>query len=140
MCYKGARHSRRGRHHHHWHHAKRHWKQRMAAHWETPPVNIEEFDDRYELLVYAAGYTKSDFKVALRDDTLIIGAKKPREEEGTTHWRRREFRPQGFERQFELNDRVDKEAISAKYEDGILKVTVGKLAGFETQRQDIDIV
>ena len=128
------------------HHFKKQFKKMMAhklgQHGKfgySPKVNVRELDDRYELFVYAAGYHKADFKVDLQDNTLIISATKQKAAETDTNWRRQEFRPKSFERQFELNEQVDKENITAKYEDGILKITLVKLEGFETFRRAVDI-
>jgi len=104
-----------------------------------PRVNVQELDDRYELFLYAAGYSKSDFKVDLSDNTLIIAANSTTENEANYNWRRQEFKPRKFERQFELNDKIDKASITAKYEDGVLKVTLAKLEGFETVRREVEI-
>ncbi|MEO1257308.1 MAG: Hsp20/alpha crystallin family protein [Bacteroidota bacterium] len=143
MCYSRANRSHWGKHHHHpRHHAKRWWKHKMAQAWGYPPVNVEELDDRYEILVYAAGYGKSDFGISLKDNTLVVQAEKPATTEEATeqNWRRREFRPGGFERYFELNEKINKEAITAQYADGVLKVTLPKLEGKETFRQEIEVV
>lgn len=134
--------------HHPKHHFKRKFRKMMARKFAQrgrgrfghfPKVNVQELDDRYELFVYAAGYAKSDFKVDLTDNTLIISANSTAETASNYNWRRQEFRPRKFERQFELNDKIDKDSITAKYEDGILKVTLAKLEGFETVRREVEI-
>jgi len=38
-----------------------------------------------------------------------------------------------------LNDKIDKDAIEAKYEEGILKVSLAKKEGFETVRKKVEI-
>ncbi len=134
MCYKSD-YYHRGRHH-----ARKNWKNRFM-HYNYPAVNVEELDNRYEIYLFAAGYQKEDFQVAVRDNTLIIGVDKPSLDDGNSnHWRRQEFRPINFERQFELNEKINTETISAKYEEGILKVTLPKRAGFETSRKDVQVV
>ena len=137
MCYKGH-HGRGGRHHRH--HAKKYWRNKFAA-WAYPPVNVEDLDDRYEIDLYAAGYSKSDFNVSVKDNTLIVSVEK---DQGTHQFEsyhgRSKFKPGSFERHFILNEKINKEAINAKYEEGVLKVTLPKLEGFETIRQDIDVV
>jgi len=132
--------------HHPRHHFKRKIRKMMAHKFghhhrggHFPKVNVQELDDRYELFVYAAGYSKADFKVDLSDNTLIIAATNTSKTESNYNWRRQEFRPRKFERQFELNEKIDKESITAKYEDGILKVTLSKLEGFETMRREVEI-
>ncbi|MGB0523193.1 MAG: Hsp20/alpha crystallin family protein [Flammeovirgaceae bacterium] len=128
--------------HPHWkkQYAKKWLKHKFASAWNQAPVNVKEYDDQYLLLLYAAGYAKSDFQVSLKDHTLVITVKKAsHEQEDGWHWRRQEFHAGAFEREFELNEKVNKAEITAKYEEGILTVTLPKLEGFETQRQDIDI-
>ncbi|MFB0908523.1 MAG: Hsp20/alpha crystallin family protein [Spirosomataceae bacterium] len=114
---------------------KKMWKQNMHGALNTPPVNVRELDDKYELHLFAAGYVKSDFSIALMDQTLKISAET--KEVSTDGWKRHEYAPQGFIRQFELNEKVDKTAISAAYENGVLILSLPKLEGFETERKDI---
>ncbi len=92
-----------------------------------PPAAVEEKDDHYLIKLFAAGYAKSDFQVRIEGDLLLISADKPDEIPGS------------FQKRFALNDKIDTGAISAKYEEGILTLTLPKLAGFETVRKDIGI-
>ncbi len=140
MCYHKA-------YHKHWaKHKARHCGKNFRHHrfgqrWGQPPVNIEEFDDHYEVSVFAAGFYKSDFNLKVKDNILVISASKEESDiVDNPSMRRREFDPRGFKRVFELNEKIDKENISAKYEEGVLKITLPKLSGFETYRKDIDIV
>ncbi len=144
MCNRQAFHEKWKSHHAHKHQRRaeryRHWAQSrgfgMAG--QHPPVNVKELDDRYELHLYAPELANEDFKIALRDRILTISAEtKQGEEDGT--WKRREFSPGGFQRQFDLNEKIDVEAINAEYENGILKVSLPKLEGMETFRQDIPV-
>lgn len=145
MCNKSAYYSKRGRHYHrhgHGHPGKKfkYMARKFAEAMGQPPVNVEEQDDRYELFVYAAGYDKSNFQISIKDNNLIIEAKlQKQEEENRPNWKRQEFRPHNFERWFELNDKIDKDAISAEYKEGILKVTLPKLEGKETFRQEVKV-
>ena len=113
----------------------------FANAWGYPPVNVEELDDRYEILFYAAGYAKTDFKVNLNDDTLTIAVNKP-ENDWSADWDtrgRKQFTPGSFERRFVLNEKIDQASITAKYEEGILKITLQKKPGYERSRQDIEV-
>ena len=117
--------------------AKKH--QQFREQWFRPPVNVQELDDAYEIFLVAPGWTKKDFQIALSDNILTISVEKKQEEEieEGASWRRREFVPKSFQRKFELNEKVDMEAIKAKYENGILQLTLPKLEGSETFRKDI---
>lgn len=143
MCYNKAYYSKRGHHPRHGYgpmYRKFKGGRGFGHAWSYPPVNVKELDDSYELHVYAAGYTKSDFKVNLKDDTLTIAVDNQDQDiVDSPNWRRQEFKAPGFERHFDLNEKIDREAISATYTDGILVVTLPKLAGFETTSQDISV-
>ncbi len=117
---------------------RRAWKEKFAASFKNPPANVRELDDKYELYLFAPGYEKSDFIIAVADQTLSITVKEKAQEEGS--WKRLEYTYKGFVRQFELNEKVDKEAITAKYENGVLIISLTKLEGFETSRKEIEIV
>ncbi len=106
----------------------------------TPPANVEEFDDKYTLTLYAPAFEKGDFEVHIVDDTLLIqGKQKNQEDEDQFRWRRREFIPRSFERFFQLNEKIDKNSISAKYEEGILVIELPKLEASDSFKQQINI-
>ncbi len=144
MCYRKGFYRGWGSHQHQHskrpHHAKRWAKQGVSSGWNYPPVNVQELDDRYELYMYAAGYEKTDFSILVSENALIISVdKKENDDRDLFNWRRYEFRSDKFQRRFELDEKVDKEAIKAEYKDGILTVILPKLEGFETFSQEIEI-
>ena len=55
-------------------------------------------------------------------------------------WVRREYSRGAFERTFTLDETVDTKNISAKYEDGVLQVTLPLIPGKETTNQEIKVV
>lgn len=113
----------------------------FASAWGYPPANVQEFDDRYELMLYAPGLEKSDFKISVVNNVLSIGVdKKDNNSEANFNWKRKEFSATGFKRQFELDNKIDNKKITAKYEAGILYLSFPKLKEHFTKRQDIDIV
>ena len=139
MCYRKAYHSKWG---HHPMHKYGKMARKMAAKgfrpFGFPPVNVKELDDTYELHVFAPGYEKGDFQVNLKDRTLIIEVDKKQEEiVDSPNWRRKEYSPRSFRRLFELNKKIDIEAIAAEYKDGILLVKLPKLPGMETVTNEI---
>lgn len=119
------------------HPLKKAWKENLMAKFNNPPANVRELDNSYELHLFAPGYEKDDFVIALIDDNLSITVEK--EQEADVNWKRQEYSPRGFVRQFSLNDKIDKTAISGKYENGVLIISLPKLEGFETSRQEIEI-
>ncbi|KAA3640270.1 MAG: Hsp20/alpha crystallin family protein [Bacteroidetes bacterium] len=104
----------------------------------SAPVNIEELDASYELYLFAPGRSKADFKIQVTDDLLNISYKEPElVPDEAENWLHKEYYNRSFERSFLLNEKVDAENISAKYENGVLQVTMPKVEGAESSRQDI---
>lgn len=116
---------------------KKAWKSKFQASLNYPPANVRELDDKYELHLFAPGYEKSDFIIALIDNRLSVTVKEKDQQDG--NWKRKEFSQREFVRQFELSEKVDKAAIIAKYEKGVLILSLPKLEEFETSRQEIKI-
>ena len=124
------------------HPMKKAWKEKMNAkfgsQFNQPPVNVRETDNSYELYLFAPGYEKSDFVIALTDKVLKISvADKKQDTEG--NWRRAEYTPKGFVRQFEVNEKTDTAAIAATYKNGVLILNLPKLEGSETAHQEIEV-
>jgi len=94
----------------------------------VPAVNIKENGDTFEVEVAAPGMAKDDFKVTLEGNLLTISsAKEEKNEEQTDNYTRREFSYQSFQRSFELQkDVVDQDNIQARYENGMLRLTIPK--------------
>ncbi|WP_294249481.1 Hsp20/alpha crystallin family protein [uncultured Chryseobacterium sp.] len=94
----------------------------------VPSVNIKECDDRFEVEVAAPGMEKQDFRITLDGNVLTISSSRKNEtEEAKENYTRREFSYQAFQRSFELSkDVVDEEHIKARYDNGVLKLSIPK--------------
>jgi HSP20 family protein len=94
-----------------------------------PSVNITENEQGYLLSLAAPGLTKEDFRISLDKDRLTISSEKTSEHESTEQkFTRREFNYSAFSRSFVLPKSVDKDSIKAKYENGVLMLSVPKKA------------
>ncbi len=92
-----------------------------------PSVNILESDKDFKIELAAPGLEKKDFQLKVEEDQLKIAfEKKTKEATEDKKFTRREFSYSSFERTFNLNDEVDKNNISASYENGILNITIAK--------------
>ncbi len=93
-----------------------------------PSVNIKESNDGFDLEMAAPGLGKSDFKITTSQGILKISSEKKNEvkENSDNEYSRREFSYESFCRTFTLPDSADLEKISAKYENGILLVSIPK--------------
>ncbi len=94
----------------------------------VPSVNIRENADAFEVEVAAPGMQKSDFRIRLDGNTLTISSSKEHNEERKEGiYSRREFSYQSFQRSLLLpKDVVDEDGISARYENGLLELTIPK--------------
>lgn len=101
-------------------------------------VNVYRTDTTYEMLVFAPGRIREHFKLDVKGNELIISYTPP---EGFPkyEWIRREYSRGGFERTFTLDETIDVSAISAKYVDGVLQVTLPLIPGKETTSREVTI-
>lgn len=96
-----------------------------AAH--VPAVNISEDKDKYTLELSAPGFEKDDFKIELKKGMLVVSGQHQSEKETEEKtYSRKEFSYGSFQRSFSLPEEINDEAIEAKYENGVLKVSLVK--------------
>ena len=92
-------------------------------------TDVKETENSFELAIELPGFKKEDVKAELKDGTMTISAvSKHENEEKDANGRfiRRERYTGSCSRSFYVGEAVTEEDISAKFEDGILKVTVPK--------------
>jgi len=106
-----------------------------------PPVNVREEDKMYELELYAPGLKKQDFQISVHGDTLTISFERQENKESSEKkgWVRREYSCQSFNRSFTVDETIDANKISAKYEDGVLRITVPKKENAQRIHREINI-
>lgn len=104
-----------------------------------PAVNILESEKDFQLEFLVPGWEKSDFRIQVEKNVLTVEAevKKAEQTEETKEneftYRRREFGKNNFKRSFEIPETVNAEAIDAKYVNGILTLTLPKIAEAEAK-------
>lgn len=94
---------------------------------KMPPANISENEKEFCIDLSAPGLKREDFKVEVENGDLVISNEKQEEEkeEKENYWRR-EFSYSGFSRRFTLPENTMEEKIAAKYDNGMLHVTLPK--------------
>lgn len=93
-----------------------------------PAVNIVESTDKYRLDMAVPGFSKDEFSIKVENQTLsIAGEKKEELKSGGEKYSRKEFYFTSFKRSFKLPKLVNSEAVEAKYENGILQVSIPKM-------------
>lgn len=94
----------------------------------VPAVNISENDDQWQLELAAPGMKREDFKVELNQDVLRISSvQREEKEEKAEKYSVQEYSYSSFQRTFRLPEHlVDGDKVNAKYEDGVLRVSIPK--------------
>lgn len=88
-------------------------------------VNISETEGSYMIFLSAPGMQRDDFKIDVEGKLLTISTETANkyEDEGRN---RREYDYFSFHRSFILPEEVNREKIEARYEKGVLTVTLPK--------------
>jgi HSP20 family protein len=98
----------------------------------APAVNVKESDKAYTMEVAVPGIKKEFCRVTINNDgdlELAIENKfEHKEENKNEHFLRREFSYGNYQQTYTLPENVDKDSISAKVENGVLTITMPKLA------------
>ncbi|MEM9544690.1 MAG: Hsp20/alpha crystallin family protein [Bacteroidota bacterium] len=87
-----------------------------------PPANVMKEGSTYILSIALPGVDKKDVSINIEKNKLTI--KSNVEENTETKYRLREFNYAKFERAFTLSEDADTDNISAKFEQGILSITI----------------
>ena len=85
-----------------------------------PPYNIERLgDNEYRITMAVAGFNKDEFKIEVKEQTLIVsGTKQPDDKQRV--FLHRGIAARSFERRFQLADHV--EVKGADFSDGLLHI------------------
>lgn len=85
-----------------------------------PPYNIEKTgEDAWRITIAVAGFSDQELNVELRENALIVSARKA-EESGNRTYLHRGIATRAFERRFHLADHV--RATAATHENGLLNI------------------
>ena len=85
-----------------------------------PRVDVVDYNDRVEILAEIPGLSKEDVSVDVQENVLT-------NREFTGKYIRRELKHSNFKRSFTLGDQIDRRNPSAKFENGLLRVTLSKI-------------
>ena len=111
---------------------------RTSSEW-VPAVDILEANDHFLLRADVPGVAPSDIEASMEKGTLTIsGARQPVEHDENTSIRRSESAKGRFQRRFTLPETVDAENIKARCSDGILEITVPKVAEIQPRRITVE--
>jgi HSP20 family protein len=103
-----------------------------------PAVDIRETEDAYTLEAELPGYDEKSVAVHLDGGILTVESKKEENsEKKEENYIIRERRNSSFSRSFNLPENADPEAVSASFNNGLLKLEIKKRP--ETKRRVIEI-
>lgn len=99
-----------------------------GSNWLKPVLDISSGDKSYLVTIEVPGADEKDIRIELSGNVLIIkGEKKEYLEEDKEGYYKKERSYGYFQRVLTLPDDADYEAIDAKYNKGIIKITIPKL-------------
>ena len=110
-----------------------------------PAVNIAETNDDYQLEFNVAGRKKEDFKITVDKNILTVSFEKKEEnkdeesKEQNKKFIKKEFVIQSFKRSFTLDEKINSDAIDAKYENGILVLSLPKKEEVKVSPKEISV-
>lgn len=109
------------------------WTQRAF-----PALDLEERDDAYHLTAEVPGYTRDQIDLTVSDGCVVMRGERSSSSEGEEGGLLFSERHQGrFERRIALPGRFDADGIKAKLDQGVLDITVPKLA--DPERRSVKI-
>lgn len=94
----------------------------------TPPMDIADMGDRYEMKLEMPGIPKDNVDIQVTANTIEIKANcSDKKEEKGKNWLRRECSGMSFYRALELPEEMKTDDIDAELKDGILHLTLPKM-------------
>ena len=98
-----------------------------AAYSFVPKVDVFETEKAFEIHVVVPGMNKDDFKLDLNENRLTVsGERKISKDQNENKYHTIETQYGAFSRSFVLPETINNGAISAKYNNGILEITLPK--------------
>ena len=106
----------------------------------VPPVDIYEDEHSIQLKLEVPGIDQKDLDVKVENNVLTVGGERKFEkEEKEENFRRVERRYGSFTRSFTLPNTVNPEDVSADYNDGVLKIRLGKRAEAKPKQIKVNV-
>jgi HSP20 family protein len=91
----------------------------------SPAVDVYEDKDQFTVVAEVPGLKKEDLNLSLHNGVLTISGERKREEKPEQGFRSERFVGR-FQRSITLPASVDPSGVKATYQDGLLKVVLGK--------------
>lgn len=107
----------------------------------SPRVDIYADDQNIFIEAEIPGLSKEDMKISLQDNILTISGSKKKEdrEDQNKQYFRNEIIYGDFSRSFSLPEDINPDKVEAQFENGILKIAIGKREVKTTKERNIEI-
>jgi len=103
----------------------------------NPPVDLSETNDAYLLTAELPGVKKEDIKLTIQENNLILSGEKRRRDELDDYYRT-ECCYGKFQRSIELPGEIDREKITANFNNGVLQIEIAKKEQSKTRHIKIE--
>ncbi|MCS7027549.1 MAG: Hsp20/alpha crystallin family protein [Bacteroidia bacterium] len=104
-----------------------------------PRTDIKETADDYKIEIAIPGVKKEDITIEQKENYLIVTAEHKESREENTTYHLKEIKYGKYKRSFRLPNNIQKDNIQAKFENGILTITLPKMPVQEPVKQLIRI-
>jgi HSP20 family protein len=105
-----------------------------------PDIAVQETQTAYTVTAELPGIDRKDIQIDLKDDTLVIAGEKREEHTENEQGRHYSERAFGcFERRIPLDQEVEADKIEAKFNNGVLTVTLPKNPQANGKNRHIEI-
>ncbi len=106
----------------------------------VPHLDLTESKDEYRVTAELPGLDREEFEILFEEDVLTLkGEKKSREKSEDERFRRAETRSGAFERKVRFGRPVDADGVVAVHKNGVLEITVPKVAEPEPEVRNIPV-
>lgn len=104
------------------------WFPRVSQQWsQVPAANVKENEQEFLVELAVPGLKKEDFQIDVDHGMITISAERKEEKEDKDEgYTRQEFSYSSFRRTFQLPEIVNEDEIGARYDNGVLKLTLPK--------------
>ena len=94
-----------------------------------PKVNVITNDEAVVIEAELAGYKKDEIDIEVKEGVLTIsgGTSQLNEQTDKVVYLLRELKRSSFSRSFKLGDQLDESEVNAKFDNGLLTITIQKL-------------
>lgn len=110
---------------------------RMTAGKGFPAINVGATANQIDIYLFAPGIDPKAVDISIQHNVLIVsGERRLITEAGADYYRKERYDGQ-FRRVLTLPDGVDPERVDARYRDGVLHITVGRLESSKPRRIEV---